>query len=80
MSSQDQVETFNKEMKELAAELEGHREGPRLIRLVKSLVKLTASPKDAAAIAESEKPDPKEVKRQELAAQIAALQKQAESL
>lgn len=80
MSSQDQVETCNKELKELCAELEGHRESPRTIRLVKSLIKLTSSPKEAAALAEAEQPDPKEVKRQELAAQIAALQKQAASL
>jgi len=80
MADGTQVEKCNSELKSILEDMKGARHDPFLIRVTESLVKLTGSPEDAAAIEEANAPDPKEVKRKELAAQIAALQKQAASL
>jgi hypothetical protein len=72
----DQVLKCNSELKAQLSDLEGHRENPRLIALIKSLVKLTGTPEDVAAIEEAEGPSEAELKQEAIKKQIAELQKQ----
>lgn len=70
------VTEVNADLKAQLSDLKGHRENPRIIKLVETLIRLTNSEDDNEAMDEAA-PDPKEIRRKEIAAQIAALQKEA---
>lgn len=80
MATEDQVGKCNTELKSLLSDLKGHRESAFIIRLTESLVKLTGSPDDAAAIEKANAPDPREVQRQAMLAKAAELTQAANAL
>jgi hypothetical protein len=76
------IAEVNQDMREAVEHLEGSREHPGLIRVAKALIRLTNTPEQNAADAEtaSKQPDPKQAVREALAKQIGDLKAKLESL
>jgi hypothetical protein len=56
MADEDIVTSVNTELKEMRDDAANHRENPRLIQLMESLIKLTNSEEDNAALAKTATP------------------------
>jgi hypothetical protein len=79
MALEKLVSDINEDLKAQRDDAIGHRESPRLIAILESLIRLTNSAEDNDALA-SATVDPKAAQRKALQDQIAALQKQEENL
>lgn len=78
MAMDELVKKVNSELKALLDEAEAHRDSPRFIRAIRSMVRLTSSPSENAKMdqEEADAADPAKARERDLKAQIAALQAQ----
>lgn len=75
------LKQVNSDVRGILAEAEAHGENPRLVALMRAVIKLTNSPEDAKAEAAQDSEAEKAAqKRAEIAAQIADLQKSLKAL